>query len=403
MNVNIGKRRLQSSLVLARTITMAFGMTLLTCSSIAQSDWQQQTTGIDETRYLVDVAYGSGKFIGVGGMTNAIVLVSTNGRSWTKIETSITNILRGVSFVGGKFIAVGELGTIITSQDGLSWTNRNSCVTESLNAVAYGNGLFVAVGDNGSITRSSDGGSWTCGTSITNSYTGIAFGNNVFVAVGSAAESQMSCGEGVVVSSTDGILWTRRTIHTGSIPLDVTFGNGIFVTAGIDFEAEIAGGGCIGGFYTMLTASNGIDWVSITNGPNWRTSIGFGHNVFVSVGSFDIIVFKDAEDWRQTYTASGLFLSGVAFGNGRFVAVGGGKVMLALVDCSLSGATISPSGRLEFWLNGATGELYTIEASNDLLNWEPLLTIAAQDEPLLIEDPQTGLHQRRFYRARLAN
>ena len=44
---------------------------------------------------------------------------------------------------------------------GATWTPRASWTTNSLSGVAYVNGLFVAVGDRGTILTSPDGVNWT--------------------------------------------------------------------------------------------------------------------------------------------------------------------------------------------------------------------------------------------------
>jgi photosystem II stability/assembly factor-like uncharacterized protein len=51
--------------------------------------------------------------------------------------------------------------------------------------VTYGNGLFVAVGDRGAILTSTDGVNWTRLTSPTRySLSSVTCGNGLFVAVG---------------------------------------------------------------------------------------------------------------------------------------------------------------------------------------------------------------------------
>ena len=188
---------------------------LITGSSFSQTVWQETTTGLEETRYLKKIAFGAGKFVALGQMTNGITLISTDGQFWSHVDIGTTNALRGVAFVGNMFVAVGEAGTLTTSPDGSSWTTRSSGVTENLNATAHGNGLFLAIGENGAITRSADGATWTPAASLTNSHHGIVFGNGTFVAVGSDADSANACGQGVIISSTDGLSWTNKSIHTG--------------------------------------------------------------------------------------------------------------------------------------------------------------------------------------------
>jgi hypothetical protein len=51
-------------------------------------------------------------------------------------------------------VAVGSGGTILTSPDGVKWTRRTSGTNNLLYGVTYGNGLFVAVGDRGTILTS---------------------------------------------------------------------------------------------------------------------------------------------------------------------------------------------------------------------------------------------------------
>jgi hypothetical protein len=96
------------------------------------------------------------------------------------------NNLSGVAYGNGTFVAVGELGTILTSPDGVTWTIRTSGTSAYLSGVAYGNGTFVAVGELGTILTSPDGVTWTIRTSgTTYSLNGVAYGNGTFVAVGS--------------------------------------------------------------------------------------------------------------------------------------------------------------------------------------------------------------------------
>jgi len=64
----------------------------------------------------------------------------------------------------------------------VSWTKRTS--EKPLRGVTYGNGIFVAVGYD-IILTSTDGVTWTKQTSGTSKeLRGVTFGNNTFVAVG---------------------------------------------------------------------------------------------------------------------------------------------------------------------------------------------------------------------------
>ncbi len=77
------------------------------------------------------------------------------------------NILEGVTYGAGQFIAVGDNGTIITSTDGFHWSNQISGTSVCLRGVAYANGEYGAVGDNGVIITSTNGHDWTQVPAIT--------------------------------------------------------------------------------------------------------------------------------------------------------------------------------------------------------------------------------------------
>src|SRR5438046_10329170 len=55
-------------------------------------------------------------------------------------------MLRGIAYGNGRFVTVGNVGTVFTSDDGTNWTSVNSGFQNILNGVTYGHGTFVAVG-----------------------------------------------------------------------------------------------------------------------------------------------------------------------------------------------------------------------------------------------------------------
>jgi uncharacterized membrane protein len=112
--------------------------------------------------------------------------------------------------------------TVSAGGAGTTWTVRN--LGDFLFGVTYGNGLFVAVGDGGVILTSPDGVSWTRRASGTSEWLrGVTYGNGLFVAVGLG---------GTILTSPDGVSWTRRTSGTGNPLIGVTYGNGLFVAVG---------------------------------------------------------------------------------------------------------------------------------------------------------------------------
>jgi hypothetical protein len=104
------------------------------------------------------------------------------------------------------FLAVGSWafpGSVWTSPDGIQWTARNAEAEgyDYFYDVAYGNDIFVTVGSSGAVSTSPDGFNWTQRNSgVSNSLYCVGYGNGIFVAVGS----------NLIITSSDGIVWTQK-------------------------------------------------------------------------------------------------------------------------------------------------------------------------------------------------
>src|SRR5207245_2814721 len=78
------------------------------------------------------------------------ILTSSNGMSWSR-STWGTADLEGVTYGGGRFVAVSSSFAILTSDDGLAWSPRSVPIPTFatfgwLSDVAYGSGRFVVIG-----------------------------------------------------------------------------------------------------------------------------------------------------------------------------------------------------------------------------------------------------------------
>lgn len=107
------------------------------------------------------VFYGDKKFIAVG--MNGELYYSADGENWKEGSTGTKKDLYSIVYnsMGGKYVAVGEGGTIITSVDGnKNWTAQKSNTTKKLNSVTWGTDQYIAVGNNGTILASKNGEKW---------------------------------------------------------------------------------------------------------------------------------------------------------------------------------------------------------------------------------------------------
>jgi hypothetical protein len=177
-----------------------------------------------------------------------------------------------------------------------------------LSAVAFGNGMFVAVGSGGTILSSPDGTNWTARPSGTNGWFGhITYGEGVFVIAG--------------MTSPDGIHWTEREKTGGK------FCNGKFLALGSGSS-----------FYESL---DGINWTFNPGAGYLGASfpdIVFQNGTYVIVGAnlspeFNpallvemILTSHDGISWTQAYfdNSSYNMIEGITYANGYFVAVGSG-------------------------------------------------------------------------------
>lgn len=126
-------------------------------------------------------------------------------REATRVPTE--EFLRGVAWGDGRFVAVGDEGTIVQSRDGDRWEPSSSSATsERLDHVTWGNGRFVAVGeDEGTIVHSTDGEEATDSgqDDLLPTLHAVAWNGDRYVAVGEAA----------ILHSGDGERWGAGPRH----------------------------------------------------------------------------------------------------------------------------------------------------------------------------------------------
>ena len=280
---------------------VAVGTAVNGCMILTSPDGETWTSRTSDSSYgqLLSVSFGNGKFVAAGGSgLGGVVVTSPDGIAWT--ENPVTSQwLYGVTYGGDRFVAVGANGTVISSEDGNTWTSWKT--TNKLAAVAYGNGRFVAVGEFGTIiafSGDSIGDPEQSGT--VNPLRSVIFGNGRFIAVGFT---------GTILSSSDGSHWSKESSGTAYNLQAVTYGNGQYVA--------------VGDSGTIVTSTDGETWSLETSGTtSGLKAVTYGDNLYVAV-AFDhsILTSTDGMAWMIP-GGSSCSLNSVAFGNGRFVAVG---------------------------------------------------------------------------------
>ena len=241
---------------------VAVGANGLVLTSPNGTNWTTRPTGITAGTYTV--AFGNGRYVAVGD----VVLTSLDGMSWSSqsVPTATaqmkimgedgwggpiifpppvsftTHSLSAVTFIGGRFVAVGWVATttsdfffgwittyrpkIISSQDGVAWTTHSAAGDFGLGDVAFGNAQYITVGGGGAVLGSANGVNWNARTRPSGgSLNSVAFGEGAFVTVGES---------GGIFTSANGSSWTTRTSPTTKTIYEVTFGKDCFVAVGQD-------------------------------------------------------------------------------------------------------------------------------------------------------------------------
>jgi len=208
-----------------------------------------------------------------------------------------------VNLKSGKFVAVGEYGTILSSKEGTSWSMSEPITDNNLWNVAYGNNKFIAVGDSGTILISTDGENWNeISTNETKHLLDVIFIDNKFIIVGT---------DGIILTSNDGGKWQKRRVEPKHGHTDIVYGNGKFI--GVGFHTR-----------TVLVSSDGIKWsYNKIKNMNVLRGLTFGNNLFIAVGDRGtIITSRDTLSWHKQLSGINKKLNSVTYGNGVFVIVG---------------------------------------------------------------------------------
>ncbi len=245
---------------------------------------------------LNQIIYVNNQFIAVGD--SGTIVTSADGNSWVNQLPEVSNNLNSVAYGNNIYVVVGQNGAIYTSPDSITWSkNRPQVTSENLNSVCFGNGQFIAVGSNGMALSSQDGINWSIiDINSENDFNAICYGDSKFVIVGASGT--------ILASSSQG--WS--TINTGGANLyDVGYIDNQFVA--------------VGASHTIKYSSNATTWNASTVNST-ITLRGLAANKKIAVGSNSILGADSVSEWNTVLTTTKANLKSVAYGIGKYVAVG---------------------------------------------------------------------------------
>lgn len=301
-------------------VLLMLGLAAITSSvrgdeALAQWHWRNP---LPQGNLLHNVSYLNGQYLAVGEL--GTILTSTDATNWVARNSGTTMELRDCAYGAGKYVVVGDYGTVLTSPDTITWTLQFSSTFYSLNAVTYANGQFVGVGAQTTIITSVDGVSWTIQSSGPWTLRDVVFAEGLYVAAGGDPATANSIGSKVLLTSTNAQAWRIQILANDSPFYSLAYGNGEFAaTSANDFwmgSAELwkSADGLNWGIIPnvtpplpppTLTHANG-KWILIARNPN-DPALG------------EIRVSDDLINWNAVFT-NAISLAGVCFGGAGYVA-----------------------------------------------------------------------------------
>lgn len=314
-----------------------------TVSALDAFDVWHPRNAIPTVNRLNNVAYGAGRFISVGDQ--GTVLISSNGLDWSVSPPFVTNDLNTVVYVENRFFVGGDRGLILWSEDGTSWHNASVPVIHDVTAIGFGrqnvnsNGIYVAAfyrsGGSFGLLNSLDGENWTTnathnpGIASYSCFTRVSYGNGRFVMSGTGNGSD---GTPLVIYSSDGGYW--ESFFLARMP--VAFGNGLFVAP--RHVATTNGLSVV-----SLASTNGQLWLptSSSSGSGGPSSASFAGGRFFaswaspfSTDTISIATSIDATNWTVHSTEANAPVWALAYGGGQYIAVGDRGVILSSADAT---------------------------------------------------------------------
>ena len=258
---------------------------------------------------LQGICYGDGKFVAPSNSAG-VVIVSSNGRDWDTVQTSVGRFFHEITYGGGRYVAVSRTGTstgnIMTSPDAITWTQQTH-PNYNLYDIAYGNGRYVATTTTTQVVTSTNGTSWAnSAASLGNA--AICYGDK-FVAVSS--NGLLGC----VMTSDNGTSWTPRDGVAGKTFRSVCYGNGKYVA--------VSSGSGDGGH--AMTSTDGITWTEQALPANAWYGITYGDGKFIAISYNGSIGYRsaystDGVTWTLGNLTSQTTQYKAAYGNGMFAA-----------------------------------------------------------------------------------
>jgi len=215
---------------------------------------------------LYAIGHGPPGFVAAGA--GGTVLQSIDGRRWVARRVATRLNLHAVTWTGHEYLVGGDRGRLFSSRTGARWRRVRFMGFHSIRDFATGGAVTIAAGA-GTVARRALNGVWTLESiGFGRFQTSVAFGAGRFVVVGHNGEA---------LASADG----GRTWRTGSTGADINLDRVVYARG--RFLATGEG--------VTLSSRDGLTWSTLTlPTPQSIRSIAVDGSLLIAVGDGNVIL-----------------------------------------------------------------------------------------------------------------
>lgn len=329
-------------------------------------------------------------YLAVGDL--GTILSSVNGIDWEwelVPEAATNSVLLGIGGSTNFFVAAGTQGTLLWATNAYFWHALEPRPTASdLKGVCYDGTQFIVCGGDGTLLTSPDGTNWTRQSTPTTTFLmSVTTFPGGYVAVGK---------DGVILTSTNAVHWAAQTSGTTNWLSEVRYRNGQLIA--------------VGDQGTICTSTDGRHWTPQTSGTSrWLNAVDFIEDTWFIVGNQGtVLASPDGTNWFSFGTLTRQSLYGLTIHEGQLLTVGSEGVILRspLIPPStpveISGFS-QASGVNAFLFTGEPDQQFFLENSHDLTAWGPNALLELLDGTgtlLYLQSLPTNAPPSQMYRAR---
>ena len=306
-------------------IVVIFACCAVALPLLAADELWEWVTPLPQGHDLGAAAIGNGVRVAVGGQ--GTVITSSDAIEWRMSHTGEGYWLMDVVWGNGLFIAVGgrtmsefgppPFGVVLSSGDGFNWVERHSTDELSLEAVAWTGSRFVAVGVGNEVLLSSDGLSWSEQQIASDAWTmsDLAWNGSMLVAVGS--DNVFAFGRHSYFTSEGGVAWHVQNFECEYCdPKSIAAVGGRFVA--------------VGSWLKALVSDDGMTWNEAPYGTSDSLNrIVPGGDEFLAVGYGAVGTSPDGYAWSIEELTTESPVRGLAWGGDGYLAVGDEGFMMS--------------------------------------------------------------------------